>query len=456
MSRLAADRLIYEAVPQVGTFPGSSTDELAMTDPSATPDAGSDAWTRAEVLYAGALFGLAALVLGIVTSRSGTGLHEYGVGSALFFLVYGLFTISIGYRHPNFGYYSFDRVSQVAAILVLGPIAAAWINGLASFLYPWQRLRKGVPLRHATYAALNNAGLMSLITLVSGAVYVAIGGQVPLESLSGAAALQLVVLVLSMQLLNDAGMLGILRLGRRPLAGFFSVFSYALELGSGATAVLVALVYSTMEETVFVLLLGVLSLGMVALRQFAAMRYKLELIVEERTRSLREKTRELELQATRDNLTGLFNRRYAEQYLDQQLAHVKRYRERFTIALADIDLFKQINDLHSHATGDAVLRRVASLLSERCRETDMIARYGGEEFLICFPHTSREQAQALCEELRGAIETSNWAPLGLAHSVTLSFGIAEQRGDGSIETLLGRADEYLYAAKNGGRNLVVA
>ena len=72
----------------------------------------------------------------------------------------------------------------------------------------------------------------------------------------------------------------------------------------------------------------------------------------------------------------------------QQLAHVQRYREHFAIALADIDLFKQINDLHSHATGDAVLRRVASILSERCRDTDMIARYGGEEVLICFPHTA--------------------------------------------------------------------
>ena len=427
-----------------------------MTDPSPVPDAPSGDWTRPEIVYASTLFVLAVAVLAVVTARAGTGLPEYGFGSTLFFLAYGLFTISIGYRHPNFGYYSFDRVSQVAAILVLGPIGAAWINGLASFLYPWQRLRKGVPLPHVIYAALNNAGLMSLITLVSGTLYVAVGGQVPLERLSGAAALQLIALVLCMQLLNDAGMLGILWLGRRRLAGFFSTFSYALELGSGATAVLVALVYNMMGAAVFVLLLGVLSLGMLALRQFADMRYKLELIVEERTRSLREKTRELELQATRDNLTGLFNRRYAEQYLEQQLAHVKRYREHFAIALADIDLFKQINDLHSHATGDAVLRRVASLLGERCRDTDMIARYGGEEFLICFPRTGRDQAQALCEELRAAIETSNWSHLGLAYSVTLSFGIAEQRGDGPIETLLGRADQHLYAAKNSGRNLVVA
>ena len=93
------------------------------------------------------------------------------------------------------------------------------------------------------------------------------------------------------------------------------MFSYALELGAGATAVLVALIYNTMQIEVLVLLLAVLSVGMLALRQFADMRHKLELIVAERTQKLEEKTRELELQATRDNLTGLFNRRYADDYL---------------------------------------------------------------------------------------------------------------------------------------------
>ena len=458
MPQADADGLLYErsAAEPGALLPHGSDGKRGMTESSPVPDTASDEWTRAEAIYAGALFAVAVVALSLVIAKSGTGLPEYGLGAALFFLVYGLFTISIGYRHPSFGYYSFDRVSQVAAILVLGPIGAACINGLASFIYPWHRLRKGVPPAHVIYAAFNNAGLMSLITLASGSIYVGLGGQTPLESMSGPSILQLVALVVSIQLLNDAGMLGLLRLGGRRLEGFFSTFSYALELGSGATAVLVALVYNTMEPAVFVLLLGVLSLGMLALRQFADMRYKLELIVDERTRSLREKTRELELQATRDNLTGLFNRRYAEQYLAQQLAHVQRYREHFAIALADIDLFKQINDLHSHATGDAVLRRVASILSERCRDTDMIARYGGEEFLICFPHTSRQQAQLLCEELRIAIEAGNWAHLGLTYSVTLSFGIAEHRGEGSVETLVGRADEHLYAAKNNGRNLVVA
>ncbi len=199
-----------------------------------------------------------------------------------------------------------------------------------------------------------------------------------------------------------------------------------------------------------------LTVGMLALRQFADMRHKLELIVAERTRSLQQKTLELELQATRDNLTGLFNRRYADDYLARELESCRRHRHHFTIALADIDLFKQVNDLHSHATGDAVLRRVAAILRERCRKTDVIARYGGEEFLICFPHTELREARVLCEELRAAVEGGNWAQLGLAFGVTISFGIAEYRSDPSPDGLVSRADLHLYAAKNRGRNLVVA
>lgn len=413
-------------------------------------------WSRAEIAYAFGLFLAGAGSLSLALAGPAELLPNHGLGTAALFLCYGLFTISIGYRHPSLGYYSFDRVAQVASILVLGPVAAALINGLASFVYPWYRIFKGVPARHALYAALNNAGLMTLIILAAGQLYAALGGPLPLLEMTGSSVLLAVVLVIAMQLLNDLGMLGILLVGKRSTAGFFSGFSYALELGSGATAVLVALVFNNMQIAAFALLLGVLSIGMLALRQFANMRYRLELIVEERTRSLREKTLELEQQATRDNLTGLFNRRYADAFLARQLDTAVRYHQRFTIALADIDLFKQINDLHSHAIGDEVLRRVAALLTERCRKTDMIARYGGEEFLLCFPQTDLREARALCEDLRAAIEAADWSDLSLAARVTLSFGIAERRGDTAVEKLLDKADLHLYSAKDGGRNRVVA
>jgi diguanylate cyclase (GGDEF)-like protein len=414
-------------------------------------------WSRAERFYAITLFAATWVALGIALARGGAlPLHGAEIATAVFFLAYGFLTISAGYQHPSFGYYSFDRVAQVACILVLGPLVAACINGLASFIYPWHRLSKGVPLPRVIFAALNNSGLMAAITFIAGSVYSKLGGSVPLTELTGSSIVALIVLVLGMQLLNDAGMLALFALGRRSLSGFFNQFSYALELGSGGTAVLVALIYNTMEIPVLVLALTVLSVGMLALRQFADMRHKLELIVAERTQKLEEKTRELELQATHDTLTGLYNRRYADDHLARAVDHCQRDRRRLTVALADIDLFKQINDLHSHATGDAVLRRVAGILREHGRPADVLARYGGEEFLICMPNTDLGAARALCERLRTAVETTHWAQLGLAAGVTISFGIAEYRGDATADRLLSRADVRLYEAKNGGRNLVVA
>lgn len=422
-----------------------------------TPKPSVALWNRGERLYAITLFAATWIVIAIALVRSAVlPVDGSEIAAVIFFLAYGLFTISVGYQQPNLGYYSFDRVAQVACILVLGPLEAALINGLASFIYPWHRLSKGVPLPRVVFAALNNSGLMAAITLIAGSIYSQLGGPVPLTELDTQSIVALVVLVLLMQLLNDAGMLALFALGRRSLSGFFNKFSYALELGSGGTAVLVALIYNTMGVPVLALGLAVLSIGMLALRQFADMRHKLEIIVAERTQKLEEKTRELELEATHDTLTGLYNRRFADDHLAREVENCQRNRRRLTVALADIDLFKQINDLHSHATGDAVLRRVATLLRERGRPADMLARYGGEEFLICMPDTDLGTARAHCEELRAAVESANWAQLGLAVGVTISFGIAEFRADATADRLLNRADVRLYEAKNGGRNLVVA
>lgn len=427
-----------------------------MDSRNETGTATLSSWSNGEIACGLAVFALAAGLVGAATFGNDGAVLAGNPGTALFFVLYGLFTISIGYQHPNIGYYSFDRVSQVASILVLGPVDAAWVNGLASLLYPWHRLYKGVPFRDVLFAALYNSGLMALIVLVCGTAYQFLGGEIPLTTIGGWAPLLLIGLVLAMQVLNDLGMLGLLLAGGRDLKGFFQIFSVALELGSGAAAVLVALVFNSMSIGVLVLLLAVLSVGMIALQQFANMRQKLEKLVAERTRSLEQKTRELELQATQDNLTGLYNRRYADGYLDAQLEHSKRHDHVLSLALADIDLFKQINDLHSHATGDEVLKHVAKVLTARCRKTDMIARYGGEEFLICFPETELLQANALCETLRAAIATYDWRSLGLTVPVTISFGIAERRTGMSIRALVDTADLRLYEAKNGGRNLVVA
>ena len=412
-------------------------------------------WSRAEAAWAVGLFALAVVVVGAALARTGAATLTDAPGTALFFLLFGLFTISIGYQHPTFGHYSFDRVAQVAAVLVLGPVGATLVCGLASLLYPWHRLLKGVAAREVLLASLGNAGLMSTIVLVTGLLYEALGGQIPLTGIDGWTPLLLIGLVLLMQLLNDLGMLVWLRLGGSRLSGFFEPFAIALELGSGIAAVLVALVFNSQSVETFILLLVVMSAGMLAMRRFAQVRQRLEEIVAERTRSLEEKTRQLEQQATRDKLTGLFNRRYADDFLLKQLDYRTRDRGPCAVALGDLDWFKDINDRYSHAMGDQVLQRVAGLLTANCRDSDMIARYGGEEFLICFPNTGAGQAREICEGLRVAIAGHDWPSIGLEKPVTISFGLAEGSGRVTASGLIQAADVRLYEAKNRGRDRVV-
>ncbi len=414
---------------------------------------------RPDLIYSALLFAVAVSVLYIVTQHTGFLTTSYGPGTASFFLAFGLFTITMGYPHPSFGHVSFDRAAQVASILVLGPVDAAWINGLASLLYPWHRLWQGVPLHAVITASLHNAGMMSMVILGCGSLYTYLGGPVPLDHLSVAAAGFLLLLMLSMQLLNDLGMLIIVYLRKGDPSKLLNVFSTGVELGSVLMAVVVAIVYVRMESAVVALVLIVLGLGMFVLKQYAQMRLKLEALVEERTMELQEKSLELERQATHDDLTRLFNRRYADDYLERQIESASRYDRDFTIALADIDHFKQINDRFSHAIGDKVLRRVAEILVNRCRKTDVVARYGGEEFLLCFPDTNSDLAEQICGDIRTAVENADWSEISeeiCTHLyITISFGIAQAGNDTRRTSILSVADTRLYQAKNKGRNLVV-
>ncbi len=411
-------------------------------------------WRRPEFVYSAVLFSLAVLVLAATIDRSGGVLQSHHPLLAVFFVLYGLFTISAGYHHPKVGYVSFDRVAQLASILVLGPVDAAWVNGLASLLFPWFRLRQGVDIRRVVTASMNNAGLMTLMVLLCGWLYQFLGGAIPLLRLNWTAFILLPLLILSMQAVNELGM-GIhvqLRDGGKPM--HVSRFVFGLESGSGLVAVLVALVINRMEPSVTALLLIVLSAGMLLLRQFARMRIELEAIVEERTRVLREKTVELEKLATRDQLTGLYNRRYADSYLDGRIEEFNRYRREFAIALIDLDHFKHINDHQSHEVGDQVLQRVAQILTERCRQTDVVARYGGEEFLLCFPEADGVTVADICEQLRHAVSGADWSDLGENIRVSMSAGVAEMRAGLGRSALVNAADHKLYDAKNAGRNLV--
>ena len=413
---------------------------------------------RSDLAYALVLFAVAAVALGIVLQREGFLNGSYGWGSAVFFVAYGVFTITMGFPHPGFGHVSFDRVAQIAAIVVLGPVDAAWISGLASLIYPWKRLFQGESFVKVFTASIHNAGLMTLVVLLCGSLYVAAGGPVPVTVLDLRTIGLLLLLILSMQLVNDLGMLAIFRLRQQDPATLLNLFTAAVELGSVLIGVLVGMVYVRYERGVLVLLLIVLSIGMLVLKRYAEMRARLEAIVDERTEELRVKTQELEKQATHDTLTGLYNRRFADDYLAREIEQAGRSSRSFTLALADIDHFKQINDQYSHATGDLVLQRVADILASRCRQTDILARYGGEEFLLCFPDTSVKFAEQICGQMREAVEAADWSSIdGVGKfTITLSFGIAEAREGSRRASVLSEADTRLYRAKKRGRNRVVA
>ncbi len=427
-----------------------------MTDSSPTARTEDGRLWRPDLVYSALLLISAVVAVSVAGADTGLLARGYGIGTAAFFLVFGLFTIAAGFPHPVFGHVSFDRVAQVMSILVLGPVDAAWVNGLASLIYPWQRLRLGVPLRLVVTASLHNAGLMMFVVLVSGLLYEYLGGAIPIATLDFGVGLLLATLVISMQVVNDAGMMITLCLrGTNPRL-VFNRFTAVVEYVSGAAGIVLAIAFTNEPLTYFALLLAVLAAGMLVIMKYALMRVRLEKLVDERTEELKVQAEEFERQATHDKLTGLPNRRHADSFLQQQVDLAQRKRRSGALALADVDHFKRINDTYSHAIGDQVLERVARILREGCRKTDFVSRYGGEEFMLYFPDTGVDRAVQVCSELRQAVEGADWSDIAPDFAVTISFGLAEIRDDAHSRTILDEADTRLYRAKREGRNRVIA
>jgi diguanylate cyclase (GGDEF)-like protein len=175
------------------------------------------------------------------------------------------------------------------------------------------------------------------------------------------------------------------------------------------------------------------------------------------TFTLHEGEREARLRyeslAMTDALTGVPNRRSFLQQAGQEWSRFKRHSSVFSIAITDLDRFKQFNDTHGHAVGDEVLKRFAALIAAQARALDSIARFGGEEFAFIFRETGQNGAEIALARLRDRLRSMKMDVPDLKIPVTFSAGIAEARPeDASLEDTIGRADKALYRAKELGRD----
>ncbi len=155
-----------------------------------------------------------------------------------------------------------------------------------------------------------------------------------------------------------------------------------------------------------------------------------------------------------DALTRIMNRRGITVSLLDAMAQAERYNTPLSVAMADVDHLKRVNETHGHAAGDKVLTHVASALSESLRMPDKVGRYGGEEFLVIFPHTTLAHARKIAERMRGAVQKSKLDVYRNKVQVTVSLGVTQFQKGEDLEQLLSRVDKVLIQAKSGGRNLV--
>jgi len=163
----------------------------------------------------------------------------------------------------------------------------------------------------------------------------------------------------------------------------------------------------------------------------------------------------LEILATFDSLTGLYNRRAILGKLCELINLANRYKEDFSLSMLDIDHFKRVNDRYGHLTGDEVLEKIAALTSRNIRDTDIVGRYGGEELIIILPKTNLSSAWVVAERLRTIIEKTEMKDsAGNVFAITVSQGLAGWERDEDATSLISRADEALYKAKEKGRNRV--
>jgi len=176
-----------------------------------------------------------------------------------------------------------------------------------------------------------------------------------------------------------------------------------------------------------------------------------------RTRELEALHAEMQRLSQTDPLTGLYNRRGLDERMQVEMLRAKRYQHPLSAIMADIDYFKNYNDVHGHLEGDVILKQIAELLRFHVRETDVVARFGGEEFLILLTETAKAEALEVAEKIRAAVSVRPFPHAGTQPEgkLTISLGVATSSADLSeARELISKADHALYVAKQAGRNRV--
>ncbi len=175
-------------------------------------------------------------------------------------------------------------------------------------------------------------------------------------------------------------------------------------------------------------------------------------------RDLREK---LKIVSTTDELTGLHNRKYLNERLEQEISRARRYGNSLSCLLFDLDFFKVVNDIYGYEWGDVLLRSIADKLKQLIRKEDVLTRYGDEEFLLILPNTSEDNAFLFAERFRREIERMEFIPAGEEerHPITISGGISTypciEGAEEDANTIIRYAEHALYNAKKRGKNKIV-
>ena len=175
------------------------------------------------------------------------------------------------------------------------------------------------------------------------------------------------------------------------------------------------------------------------------------------SKKLQKMEKELEKvrqESKEDFLTKLYNKRALDELMAIKEAEFARYGHNFSVVMFDLDLFKQVNDIHGHEAGDAVLFAFAKILKKECRNVDVVGRFGGEEFLAILSETDSQGGFIFAEKVRKHVQKARFMYQGKRINVTVSGGVSDRKKHVSLQSTINSADEYLYKAKKDGRNQI--